>query len=128
MATGTVTITEQTFSSMKRLKFEWISTSTGGAGKITTKSYDGLVHRVIIAPGTSDSIPDTDYDVAINDSDGYDILNGLGTNSSTASVDYYGISTGGGTKSPITAVSSKLTLAVSDAGSSNSGEIIVYVR
>jgi len=127
--TGTVTITEQTFSSMKRLKFKWTSTSTGGAGDITAKSYDGLVHKVIISPGTSDSIPETGYDVAINDSDGYDILDGLGTNSSTNTTVQYGVlTTGGIIESPVTAVSSKLTLDVSGAGSSNSGEVVVYVR
>ncbi|MBA7544227.1 hypothetical protein ES705_36579 [subsurface metagenome] len=128
MSTGTVKTTEQTFSSMKRLKFEWTSTTGGSVGYTTTESYSGLVYKVIIAPSTSTGYePSTGYDVAINDSDDYDILNGLGTNSSTSTV-YYGISTGGTAYSPITAVSSKLTLAVSDAGDTKSGEVVVYIR
>jgi len=129
MATGTVTITEQTWSSMSRLKFEWISTTGGLAGDTTDESYSGLVYRVIIAPGTSGSKPDANYVVAINDSDEYDILNGLGADCSTGSADHYGVlSTGGIVSSPVTAVSSKLTLAVTGAGSENSGEVVVYIR
>lgn len=129
MATGTVIISEKKLSAMERINFEWISTSTGGAEDTTTNSYDGLVYRVIIAPGSSDSIPSSGYAVAINDSDGYDILNGLGTDSSTGAADHYGIlTTGGVVSTPISAVSSKLTLAVTGAGSSNSGEVIVYIR
>ena len=128
MATGTVTIDEQTLYNMKRVKFEWTSSSGGAATDTTDISYDGLVYRVIIAPGTSNATPSAGYDVAINDDDGYDILNGLGTDSSTGTTAHYGVSTGGDAKSPISAVSSKLNLAVSDAGSSNTGEVIVYIK
>lgn len=129
MATGTVIISEKKLSAMERINFEWTSTSGGSAGDTTVNSYDGLVYRVIISPGTSDSTPDADYAVAINDSDEHDILNGLGGDCSTGSADQYGVlSTGGVQRSPITAVSSKLTLAVTGAGSSNSGEVIVYIR
>jgi len=125
---GTVTTTEQVLYNMKKVKFEWTSSTGGAATDTTDVSYDGLVYRVIIAPGSSASTPSAGYDVAINDDDGYDILNGLGTNSSTGTTAHYGVSTGGYSKSPISAVSSKLNLAVSDAGSSNTGEVIVYIR
>ena len=125
---GTVTTTEQTFSSMKKVKFEWTSSTGGDATDTTTSSYDGIVYKIIIAPGSSDSTPSANYDVAVNDSDGYDILNGLGDNSSTGTTVHYGTSTGGSAKTPLTAVSSTLSLAVSNAGSANTGEVIVYVR
>ena len=125
---GTVTTTEHTLFNMKKIKFEWTSTTGGEASDTTDYTYGGLVHRVIIAPSTGTTIPDANYDVAINDSDGYDILNGLGDNSSTSSATHYGISTGGVAKSPLSAVSSKLSLAVSDAGNAKTGTVIVYIR
>ena len=125
---GTVVATEQVLYNMKKVTFEWTSSTGGAATKTTNVSYDGLVYRVIIAPGSSDTTPSAGYDIAINDDDGYDILNGLGTDSSTGTTAHYGVSTGGDSKSPITAVSSKLNLVVSDAGSENTGEVIVYIR
>ena len=125
---GTVITTEQEWTSMKKVKFEWTSSSTGAATDTTDVSYSGLVYKVIIAPGSSDSTPSPNYDVAINDDDGYDLLDGLGTDSSTGTTVHYGTSTGGDSKTPLTAVSSKLNLAVSDAGDSNTGEVIVYIR
>jgi len=129
MATGTVTISGKTISAVERLKFEWTCTTGGEAGDTTTGSYDGLVYRVIVDPGTSNSEPTADYDIAVNDSDGYDIFNGLLADSSSGTTVQYGINTtGGATYTPITAVSSKLTLAVTNAGNAKSGEVIIYIR
>ena len=125
---GTVVTTEQVLYGMKKVKFEWTSSTGGDATKTTKVSYDGLVYRVIIAPGSSGATPSANYAVAINDDDGYDIINGLGADCSTGSTDHYGISTGGDARSPLSAVSSKLNLAVSGAGSANTGEVIVYIR
>jgi len=84
---------------------------------------------VIVDPGTSNSEPTADYDIAVNDSDGYDIFNGLLADSSSGTTVQYGINTtGGATYTPITAVSSKLTLAVTNAGNAKSGEVIIYIR
>ena len=128
MATGTVTITEQVHTSMKKVKFEWTSSTGAAAGDTTTNAYSGQIWRVIIAPGSSSSAPASNYDVAVNDSDGDEVLNGLGTNSSTATNDVYGVSTGAAAYAPISAVSSKLTLAVSDAGNTKSGTVVLYIR
>lgn len=126
--TGTVTISEKKLSAMEIINFAWTSTTGGLAEKTTTESYDGLIYRVITDPGSSNSAPSGSYDVVLNDSDGYDVLNGLLDNLSSGTTVQYGISTGGSVKTPISAVSSKLTLAVSSAGSGKSGEVIVYIR
>ena len=128
MATGTVTITEQVHTSMKKVKFAWTATTGGSAGDTTTNLYSGLLYRTIIVPGSSNSAPSSNYDVVVNDADGYDVLNGAGANSSTASNDYFGGSTGGDSQSPISAVSSKLTLAVTNAGDAKSGTVVLYIR
>jgi len=125
---GTVTITEQVHTSMKKVKFEWTSSTGGSADGTTTNSYSGLLYRAIISPSTGSAIPATNYDVEVNDSDGFDILNGFGENSSTNTDDIFGVSTTGACLTPITAVSSKLTLAVTDAGNAKTGEVILYIR
>ena len=127
-ATGTVTITEQTLLSVDKVKFEWTSTTGGAAGDTTNISYDGLVYRIVVDPGSSTSAPTGNYDVVLNDSDGYDVLDGLLDNLSSGTTTHYGVSTGGSARTPISAVASKLTLAVTNAGREKSGEVIVYIR
>jgi hypothetical protein len=127
MATGTVTITEQVHTSVKKVKFDWTSTTGGAAGDTTTNSYSGEIYRVIFDPSTG-SQPSASYDVAVNDSDGYDVLNGLGTDCTNSAADVFGVSTGGVVKAPLSAVSSKLTLAVTNAGDTKAGSVILYIR
>ena len=128
MATGTVTISEPDHLMVKKVSFEWTSTTGGSAGDTTTKSCDGHVYRVIVDPGSSNSMPSSGYDIAVNDSDGYDIFDGLLANSSSGTTVQYGVSTGGSVLTPLTTVASRLTLAVTNAGDTKSGKVILYIR
>ena len=121
MATGTVTITEQTFSMVKKVTFDWTAT-TGAAGDTTTKSYDGEVLRVVCM-----ETPCTGYALELNDNDGVDLLGGRGAAMTSGGTDF-GTSTGGSITYPLSAVSSKLTLAVTGCTTGSTGEVIVYVR
>jgi len=123
MATGTVTITEQTFSMIKKVTFDWTSTTGGLAGDTTTKSYDGEVLRVVCMETST-----TGYALEINDNDGVDLLGGQGAALTSGGTDF-GTSTGGSITYPLSAVSSKLTLAVTGAGTTGeTGQTIVYIR
>jgi len=126
---GTVSITEQVHTSMKKVKFEWTSTTGGAASDTTKNSYSGQLWKAIIA-GSTTTAPSTGYDVKINDSDGYDVLDSLGVDLGTGTYQFHASSTGGtfAAVSPISAVSSKLTLSVADAGNAKAGEVILYIR
>ena len=125
---GTVSITEQTHTSMKKVKFEWTSTTGGTASATTTNAYSGQLWKCIVA-GSTVTAPSTGYDVFINDADGYDVLDGLGVNLGAGTYQMHASSTGTWAAiSPITAVSSKLTLSVADAGNAKKGEVILYIR
>ena len=122
---GTVTMTEKTFSSVKKVTFDWTATTGGEASKTTTNSYDGEVLRIVCMDTSC-----TGYAVEINDNDGVDLLGGQGAVAvltSGAVVDF-GTSTGT-VELPLSAVSSKLSLSVTGAGTTgNTGQTIVYVR
>ena len=110
-----VTITEQTYSSVKKIDFDW--TTTGSTGGTTVNSYDGAVLRVLsYATATSGGT------LTIADEDGYDILMGRGVFTSGES--YLGTTDG---RSPISAIAeSTLTYTVASTG--GTGHCIVYVR
>lgn len=119
MATGTVTITEQTHKIVQKVTFDWTAT-TGAAGDTTTKYYNGEVLRVVFGANATTG----GYATVINDSDGYDILEGGGSTCSSG-----GLQLGvGDSYCPYSAVSSKLTLAVTGASTGSTGQTIVYIR
>jgi len=120
MATGIVSIIEQTHKMVKKVTFDWTAT-TGAAGDTTTKYYDGEVLRVVDMPCNS-----TGYDLQINDSDGIDLLGGQGDGMTSGGSDF-GTSTGV-VEMPLSAVSSKITLEVTDSCGGRTGQTIVYIR
>ena len=44
---GTVTTTEETFGSVKKITFDWLSSAGGAADATTTKLYNGIIERVV---------------------------------------------------------------------------------
>lgn len=119
---GTVTMTEQTFSMIKKVTFDWTAT-TGAADKTTTKYYDGGVLRIVAMARASSG----NYGLQINDNDGVDLLGGQGATVSSGCSDF-GTSTGN-VEIPLSAVSSKLTLEITGGSTGGStGQTIVYIR
>lgn len=123
MATGTVVITEQTFSMVKKVTFDWTAT-TGAAGDETKKYYDGEVLRVVCMETS-----DTGYALKINDNDGVDLLGGHGAALTSGGADFGTSSTSTtGIEMPLSVVSSKLTLDVTGCTTGSTGKTIVYIR
>lgn len=118
---GTVTITETTFSSVKRVKFAWTSASGGAADGVTSESFDGKLIQVTTVPdGTA--APTANYDVEVQDADGVDLLQGNGANRDAAVTEHIA-------EANLGAVAvSKLTLAVTNAGDTKKGTVYVYLR
>jgi hypothetical protein len=121
MATGTVTITEETFGTVKKIAFAWTSTAGGAAGDTTAGVYSGEVIRLVTVPSGA-SAPDPNYDVVVNDEDSTDVLMGAGANRHTSNTEQVLASSLG------CVANDKLTLSVSGAGSAKSGTVYLYIR
>lgn len=120
MATGTVVITEEPYGKLQKVKWAWTSTSGGAAGDATAHAYTGVIVRFLAVPGTAGDQPSDQFDVVINDEDGYDILAGQGANLSNASNTT--VVSGMGA-----VANDRLTLAVTNAGDANTGACILYI-
>jgi hypothetical protein len=118
---GTVTTTEVTHTSIKKVTFDWLSTSLGAASATTSAGFDGELLGVLFIPDSGDTAPSDAYDVTLADEDSIDLLFGQGANlSGTASV---------AVLSNLGIVAKEtLSLTVSNAGDANGGNVIVYVR
>lgn len=119
---GTVVITEETHSTVKKIKLEWTSDAAGAADGTTTKAYSGEIIRLVTIPGTAGVQPTDLYDVVVNDEDSADVLMGAGANRSNAATQQVlGSSLG-------CVANDKLTLGITNAGNAKSGTTIVYIR
>jgi len=118
---GTVTKTEVTATSVKKIRWSWTSDGDGDATSTTTAYFSGRILAFLTDPdGTA--APSPNYDVTITDGDGDDVLLGQGANRDTANTEYV-------TEANLGAVSSsKLTLTVANAGNSKKGVVALWLR
>jgi hypothetical protein len=123
-SSGACTITEERVGSMKKVKWEW-STSSGlapAASRVTTHTYNGKVQRLVTIPD-SGSAPSANYDVYIMDQDSVDILIAGGANRHSANTEQVlAVSLG-------VIANDTMTLNVgSTSSSATAGVVIVYIR
>jgi len=118
-----VTFTEETHTSVKKVRILWISgtgADVGEADGTSTEYYDGEVLMFVTDPQAA--APTDDYDVEIRDGDGIDILAGAGADRDTANTEYV-------LKSSLGCISNdRLTLRVRNAGDTKSGVVYLYIR
>jgi hypothetical protein len=123
---GTVTVTEETISMVKKVKFEWASEdggdNAGKATKATVGSYSGEIIRLVTVPGVAGAAPTVAYDVAINDEDVTDVLMGAGLNRDTANTEQVLASSLG------CVANDKVSLSITNAGNAKSGTVYLYIR
>jgi len=125
MAIGTsCTITEETYGSVKKVKFAWAtgSSSSGGVTATTTGAYNGAIERLVTIPGASSSAPTASYDITMSDQDSTDVLMAAGGSRATAATEQVNAASLG------IVANDTLTINVTNAGSSNGGTAIVYIR
>lgn len=121
IAAGTVTTTEISSTSVKKVTFAWTSSAGGAADATTTKAYDGRVIGLTTIP-SGGAAPDDNYDVTVKDVDGHDVLLGRGIDRDTANTEFV-------TEANMAGVAgSTLTLAVTNAGAAKQGTVILWVR
>lgn len=121
MASGTVTITEETFGTIKKIKFAWTSTAGGAASDTTVNAYSGKILGLATVPDGV-AAPTDNYDVTVTDEDGMDVLMGGGADRDTADTEYV-LSTSLGA-----VANDKLTLNISNAGNAKKGVVYLYIR
>jgi hypothetical protein len=114
---------------VRRVSIDWISDASGDA-TATTGIVSGTILGVTFNPGSP--APTANYDVTLLDQAGRDVLAGLGANLSAT--DTLGVCPGqaftDGTTTSVAPISVNdvLTLAVSNAGDSKAGSIVLHLR
>lgn|SRR5574341_160198 len=120
---GTVTIAEQTFGTLKKITFTWVSSAGGAADGVTTKPYSGEILVAEQIPDGGGTQPTALYDVTVVDSDGIDQLGGLGADLSNAVNTFKHWTQGLGA-----VATDVLTLHVTNAGAAKGGKTILFIR
>ena len=115
-------VSETKHTVCKRLVFTWTSDADGDASIVTDGVYDGKLIGAVFIPGTDGDQPTDEYNVALNDSTGVDVLAAQGADLSNTAGSIALES------ELLVACGERLTLVVSDAGDTKSGTVIVYVR
>ena len=84
---GTVTVSEETHGTIKKLAWAWTSDASGDvSGTATTNAYSGSIERLVTVPDGVDA-PTADYDVTLLDQDSTDVLIGAGIDRHTSTTE-----------------------------------------
>ncbi len=118
---GIVAAIENTVQSVKQIHWAWTSSSGGAADDTTTAVFDGDIIGFGTVPSGS-AAPTAAYDIAITDSNGLDVLFGQGIDRSATANEYVAGSLLGAVSE------SKLTLAVTSAGDTKEGVVVLWIR
>jgi len=118
MAAQSVTIEESQIGNVCRIKWSWTSATGGTVTSPTVSSYYGEVLALLTDPGAT--APTDNYDITIEDPDGYDVMQGAAANRDTANTE----------QTVPTAKSvafGALTLKVTNAGDAKLGVAVLYI-
>ena len=136
MAGSVITFARRTLGPVHRIEVEWTSDDTTGAvsGTSAFNVFGRLLRAVTVPSGTA--APSADYDIALSDEESVDVLGacvgGLGDRhtSNTESVELL-LSNTDVSPLPIAehpAMAGPLTVAITNAGNSKAGTLILYVE
>ena len=119
---GTVVITEETYGTVKKIKFAWTADGSGDvSGTDTVNAFCGDILLLATVPGTG-TAPTDDYDVVINDEDSVDVLAGAGADRDQTDTEWVqGTSLG-------MVCNDKLSLVIENAGAGGEGTVYLYIR
>lgn len=122
---GTVTLTEERLAggNIFKVMFTWLSSAGGAADGVTANRYTGIIERVVQIPDSGGTTPTTLWDCTVLDSDGADVLIGLGANLSETAITQKVAA-----DKLATVANTTLTLAVTNAGNAKGGKTILYIR
>jgi hypothetical protein len=123
LAAGTVTSTETRFQLVRKVVFAWTANSSGAASGSTTHACTGELLRVSVIPGTGTAAPSDNYDIELHDENDIDLLDGNGANLDSATTYTFLVSDTLGVVS-----NEDIELSITNAGASNTGTVLVYLR
>jgi len=105
--------------SAKSFRMAWTSDASGNVSGLPTRKINGKIRQLVTIPGAGGLAPTTLYDITLLDSDGRDVLAGVGANRSATLPEASAI---------IEQIvdDSALTLVVSAAGNAKQGTAVVY--
>lgn len=117
-------------SDVVRITIDWTSHTDGTVTQALPKAYSGYLERVVFNPGST--APTNLYDVTLTDEQSFDVLHGQGANlSDTNTTDVSpGVPLKDGTTTSVTKclIDDVLTLNITNAGSSKTGAVVLYIR
>lgn len=124
MAAGSVTITEETHGTIKKIKFDWTSGTGDDEGKASGQTTNPFSGKILGLATNPDGVaaPTADYDITVTDEDDMDVLMGGGANRHTSTTEYV-LSTSLGA-----VANDKLTINVTNAGAAKKGVAYLYIR
>lgn len=126
-AVGTNTIT-YSGTRPKKISLSWTCSAGGAVSGTLTAQVRGEIVRVSFVPGTAGDQPSDLYDVTLLDTNGVDLLAGLGANLSNAAVSHVCPLIGdGSTTNQRMAINDTLELQVANAGNAKRGAVYVYL-
>ena len=109
--------------SVKLIKAEWTADdATGAVSGATDEFFTGKILGLTTVPGTGGTQPDDNYGVAANDNNSIDVLMSGGANRDETNTEHV-LSTSLGA-----VVASQLTVAITNAGNSNTGAVYIFIR
>ena len=122
---GTCTVVEETYGSMKKVKWTWTTDSASAqaaaASRTTSGVYNGVTQRLITIPDGSNA-PSASYSVAVLDQDSTDILIGGGGSRAAAATEQVVAASLG------VIANDTMTLSCTSAGASAAGVVYLYIR
>lgn len=136
MAGSSMTFTYDDLGAIRKIIVDWTSDSATGAVTGTTEKITGTLIKGVTDPGAT--APTDNYDIAITDEEGVDVLTSCVAASTLANRDtanseevYFFLKNADGTPLSMAAfpvVCDQLTIAITNAGNSKVGQLILYYR
>ncbi|MCP4568391.1 MAG: hypothetical protein GY841_12510 [FCB group bacterium] len=122
---GTCTITEETFGTIKKIKFDFVAGSGASVNSIgsttTTAVFNGNIRAMTTVGGAGGLAPSASWDITVKDQSSVDCLIGAGANRSATTEHTKEASMGA-------VANDTLTLGIANVGSSNAATVYLYIR
>ena len=132
MTAAVVTVTEEREGGINKITFDVTTDSSAGTATASTVAeYTGCVERIVIDPASSGSSTQFSdgYAITLKDADGYDLLDTSGSSiASSGSATASDIKQFKSDDIPGVINNDKIALALSSAGNSKKGKVVIYIE
>lgn len=136
MAGSAMTFTYDKLGPIKKIIVDWTSDDTTGAVSGTTAKVTGELIKGVTDPGSA--APTDDYDIVLTDEEGVDVLGQciaasqlINRDTANSEQNYFFVLNKDASPLSMAAfpvVADKLTVSITNAGNSKTGQLILYVR